>query len=138
MASRRAACRRRHCKRRLRNWPRAEIQKRRGSGWRLAGLTVAVTEEHALMIFRPFYRFDTGCAAYVFGCGGQGMCVVVDPQLDDVDAYAEFADAKGMRIVRVIDTHVHADHKSGGRALAHKTGAPYSLHRTAPVRFSFE
>lgn len=33
------------------------------------------------MIFRPFYRFDTGCAAYVFGCGGQGICCVVDPVL---------------------------------------------------------
>ena len=31
------------------------------------------------MIFRPFYRFDTGCAAYVFGCAGKGFaCVVVD------------------------------------------------------------
>lgn len=90
------------------------------------------------MIFRPFYRFDTGCAAYVFGCGGKGVGVVVDPHLDDVDAYADFAAAKGMRIVRVIDTHVHADHRSGGRALASKVGAPYSLHRAAPVRFPFE
>jgi hypothetical protein len=45
------------------------------------------------MIFRPFYRFDAGCAAYVFGCGGKGMCVAIDPHLDDVDAYADFADA---------------------------------------------
>ena len=43
------------------------------------------------MIFRPFYSFDTGCAAYVVGCGGQGKCAVVDPREDDVDAYAAFA-----------------------------------------------
>jgi glyoxylase-like metal-dependent hydrolase (beta-lactamase superfamily II) len=43
-----------------------------------------------------------------------------------------------MRIVQVIDTHVHADHRSGGRALASRTGAPYRLHRSAPVAFPFE
>lgn len=46
------------------------------------------------MFFRPFYRFDTGCAAYVFGCGGQGLACVVDPHEGDVDAYAEFAASK--------------------------------------------
>lgn len=90
------------------------------------------------MIFKPFYRFDTGCAAYVFGCGGKGKCVVVDPHLDDIDAYAAFAKEKGMRVVNVIDTHVHADHKSGGRALAQSLDTRYSLHRAAPVKFDFD
>jgi glyoxylase-like metal-dependent hydrolase (beta-lactamase superfamily II) len=89
------------------------------------------------MIFRPFYRFETGCAAYVFGCGGQGQCVVVDPHQDDVDAYLQFAAAKAMRITHVFDTHVHADHRSGGRALAARTAARYCLHRSAPVAFDF-
>lgn len=90
------------------------------------------------MIFRPFYRFETGCAAYVFGCGGQGICCVVDPHEADVDAYIEFAQAKAMRIAYVFETHVHADHRSGGRALAAKTGATYALHRSADVAFPFE
>jgi len=89
------------------------------------------------MIFRPFYRFETGCAAYLFGCGGKGKCVVVEPQEQDVDAYLRFADEKAMRITHVIDTHVHADHRSGGRALAARTGARYCLHRSAPVSFEF-
>jgi len=90
------------------------------------------------MIFRPFYRFETGCAAYVFGCGGQGICCVVDPHEADVDAYIQFAADKAMRIAYVFDTHVHADHRSGGRALAAKTGAKYALHRDADVAFPFE
>jgi glyoxylase-like metal-dependent hydrolase (beta-lactamase superfamily II) len=90
------------------------------------------------MIFRPFYRFETGCAAYVFGCGGQGICCVVDPHEADVDAYVEFAAAKAMRIAYVFETHVHADHRSGGRALAERTGATYALHRNADVAFAFE
>jgi len=63
------------------------------------------------VIFRPFYRFETGCAAYLFGCGGLGKCAVVDAHESDVDAYVEFAAAKAMRITHVIDTHVHADHR---------------------------
>jgi len=90
------------------------------------------------MIFRPFYRFETGCAAYVFGCGGHGVCCVVDPHEADVDDYIAFATAKGMRIAYVFETHVHADHRSGGRVLAEKTGARYALHRRADVTFSFD
>jgi hydroxyacylglutathione hydrolase len=90
------------------------------------------------MIFRPFHRFETGCAAYVFGCGGQGIACVVDPHEADVDAYIVFAESKGMRITHVFDTHVHADHRSGGRALAARTGARYCLQRSADVAFPFE
>ena len=90
------------------------------------------------MIFSPFYRFDTGCAAYVFGCGGHGLGCVVDPHARDVDAYIALATAKGLRISHVFDTHVHADHPSGGLALAARTGARYCLHAAADVAFAFE
>src|SRR5579864_4782366 len=90
------------------------------------------------MIFKPYYYFETGCAAYLFGCGSLGKCAVVDAHEGDVDAYSQFAAAKNMRITHVIDTHIHADHRSGGLALAAKTGANYCLHESAEVRFPFE
>jgi hydroxyacylglutathione hydrolase len=90
------------------------------------------------MFFRPFYRYETGCAAYVFGCGGLGKACVVDPHEADVDAYIAFAASKGMTITHVFDTHVHADHRSGARTLAERTGATYCLHRSAAVAFPFE
>jgi hypothetical protein len=43
------------------------------------------------MIFKPYYYFQTGCAAYLFGCGSLGMCAVVDAHVEDIEAYAEFA-----------------------------------------------
>jgi glyoxylase-like metal-dependent hydrolase (beta-lactamase superfamily II) len=89
------------------------------------------------MIFRPFHYFDTGCAAYVFGCTAAGKCAVVDPQARDVDSYIEFAAAKGMRITHVIDTHVHADHRSGGAELARRAGAHYCLHESAAMNSPF-
>jgi hydroxyacylglutathione hydrolase len=89
------------------------------------------------MIFRPFYYYDFGCAAYLLGCGTLHACAVVDARADDVDTYASFARAKDMRITQVIDTHVHADHRSGGAALAKATGGEYRLHEAADVRLPF-
>jgi hydroxyacylglutathione hydrolase len=89
------------------------------------------------VIFRPFFDFDRGCAAYLFGCGGHGLCAVVDARELEVDEYIRFADAKGMRIAQVFDTHVHADHLSGGPTLAERVGAPYRLHGAADVRRPF-
>jgi hydroxyacylglutathione hydrolase len=90
------------------------------------------------MIFRPYYYYETGCAAYLFGCGTLGKCAVVDAHERDIDAYAEFAASKEMRITHVIDTHVHADHRSGGLALAQKVGATYCLHESADVVIPFK
>ena len=83
------------------------------------------------MIFRPFYYFDRGCAAYLFGCGTLGRCTVVDARADDVDTYVTFAASKNMRITHVIDTHVHADHLSGGPKLSREVEAAYCLHESA-------
>jgi Zn-dependent hydrolases, including glyoxylases len=59
----------------------------------------------------------------------------VDPQANDIDTYIQFAKAKGMEIKYVVDTHVQADHVSGGRTLAQLTGADYCLHESADVAF---
>lgn len=90
------------------------------------------------MIFKPYYTFESGCAAYLFGCGGLGKCAVVDPQLTMVDEYLSFAASKGMKITHVIETHVHADHRSGGSVLAEKAGARYALHRVAEIDQPFD
>jgi glyoxylase-like metal-dependent hydrolase (beta-lactamase superfamily II) len=62
----------------------------------------------------------------------------VDAREEDVDAYEAFSRSKGMAITAVIDTHIHADHRSGGPALAARTGAKYCLHESAEVNLSFE
>ena len=89
------------------------------------------------MIFRPYYSYETGCAAYLFGCGGLGKAAVVDPLERDVESYLEFAAQKSMKITHVIETHIHADHRSGGRVLAERAGASYCLHASANVDFPF-
>jgi glyoxylase-like metal-dependent hydrolase (beta-lactamase superfamily II) len=66
-----------------------------------------------------------------------GRTAVVDPRADDVEAYVAFAAGQGLTVSHVIDTHVHADHRSGGQLLADKVGADYCLHEAADVRRRF-
>lgn len=61
----------------------------------------------------------------------------MDPQAHDIESYLAFASAKGMEIKYVIDTHIQADHVSGGRSLSEVTGAQYCLHSSANVDFNF-
>jgi len=67
-------------------------------------------------------RRGKGCLSYVIVSGGEA--VVVDPSRH-VEWYEGFVRAEGSRIVRVLDTHIHADHVSGGPALALRLGVPY-------------
>lgn len=78
--------------------------------------------------------------SYFFGCGGLGKAVAVDVVAGDEPWFVEQAAQAGVTITHVIDTHVHADHVSGGRKLAELTGAPYCLHESARdlVHFDFE
>jgi glyoxylase-like metal-dependent hydrolase (beta-lactamase superfamily II) len=82
------------------------------------------------MIFRQFLHTAPIGASYLFGCGGRAQCVVVDP-VEDIEAYLGASRETGMRIMHVIDSHVHADHRSGGRALAEASGATYLVHESA-------
>ena len=66
------------------------------------------------MILRQFLHSDPVAASYLFGCGGKATAAVVDP-VGDIAPYLEAAAATGMRILYVIDTHIHADHISSGR-----------------------
>jgi glyoxylase-like metal-dependent hydrolase (beta-lactamase superfamily II) len=86
------------------------------------------------MILRPFLHPDPVAISYLFGCGGHAAGAVADP-VGDIEPYLRLADETGLRLRFVIDTHVHADHRSAGRALAAAAGAEYVLHRAAQVVF---
>jgi len=88
------------------------------------------------VILRQFLHIDPVAASYLLGCGGRAAAAVVDP-VGDVGQYLSAADATGMRIHYVIDTHLHADHVSAGRPLAEAAGAEYVLFADAKVAFAF-
>jgi glyoxylase-like metal-dependent hydrolase (beta-lactamase superfamily II)/rhodanese-related sulfurtransferase len=79
-----------------------------------------------------FERPSSGCLSYLLEDGGEAA--VVDPLAAAVDEYVAAAEERGASVEYVIDTHVHADHVSGVRALADKTGAERVLPAGASDR----
>src|SRR5437660_12632562 len=88
-----------------------------------------------MMYFKQIVKEDLGCAAYMVGCLDKGICAVVDPRLDMVEDILELVAAKEMRVISVIESHVHADSVSGSRELARRTGATIYVHERAAVDY---
>lgn len=78
------------------------------------------------MFFRRFYDDGLAQASYLIGCEKSGEAVVVDANRD-IAQYLSTAAAERLRIVRVTETHIHADFVSGSRELARRTGAALLL-----------
>lgn len=91
------------------------------------------------MFFRQLATKESSLS-YFFGCGTMGKSMAVDVVAGDEEWFIEEAKKAGVTINYVIDTHVHADHYSGGRKLAELVGAPYCLHESDKevVKFDFE
>ena len=87
------------------------------------------------MFFRQLLYDETACASYLLGCPTHGRFAVVDPHIDLVDDYLALAEAQGVPIVAVLETHVQADHVSGLPALVERTGATAYLPAGADVEF---
>jgi glyoxylase-like metal-dependent hydrolase (beta-lactamase superfamily II)/rhodanese-related sulfurtransferase len=82
---------------------------------------VPVREQDIFEIWQ-LNRRGKGCLSYVVISGGEA--VVIDPSRA-VEIYESFLARAAARLVYVLDTHVHADHISGGPALAARLGAHY-------------
>src|ERR687888_599407 len=87
------------------------------------------------MFFRQLLNDETACASYLLGCPTHRQFAVVDPHVDLVDEYIALADAQGVPIVAVLETHVQADHVSGLPALVARTGATAYLPAGSGVEF---
>jgi glyoxylase-like metal-dependent hydrolase (beta-lactamase superfamily II)/rhodanese-related sulfurtransferase len=80
---------------------------------------------------------DLGCASYLVGDEDAGEAVVVDPAYA-IEQYLEEAQRRDVRIIRVLETHTHADHVSGHGRLALEHAIPVSIHSLAEPAYPFE
>jgi len=78
------------------------------------------------MIVRRFYDVKLAQTSYLIACGEAGVGVVIDPNRD-LGPYIAAAEAEGVRIADVTETHIHADFVSGAKDLARRTGATLRL-----------
>ncbi|MDT8069425.1 MAG: MBL fold metallo-hydrolase [Terriglobia bacterium] len=93
-------------------------------GWGEYYAVGAVVETGDLSIYQVS-RPARGCLSYVIA--SDGHAIIIDP-LRHIEHYTALARERGFKIELVLDTHGHADHVSGGPALAAATGATYHLH----------
>lgn len=71
-----------------------------------------------------FVRIGKGCLSYMI-ISGEEAAVIDSVRMTDV--FEKFAGERGAKIVHALDTHLHADHISGGKRLADRNGAKYWL-----------
>jgi hydroxyacylglutathione hydrolase len=89
------------------------------------------------VLFRQLVDDDLGCSSYLIGDDETREAAVVDPAYA-IEPYLEEAERGGLRIVRVLETHTHADHVSGHGRLALEHGTPVSVHPLAQAEYPFE
>jgi glyoxylase-like metal-dependent hydrolase (beta-lactamase superfamily II)/rhodanese-related sulfurtransferase len=83
-----------------------------------------VVEKEAYQIYQ-IDRVARGCLSYVLI--SQGRAVIIDPARH-IDEYQRILTDSDAELELLLDTHAHADHISGGPALAEISGAPYHMH----------
>ncbi|MGI8818118.1 MAG: MBL fold metallo-hydrolase [Gemmatimonadales bacterium] len=88
------------------------------------------------MLLRRFYDPKLAQASYLLGCTSTGEALVVDPSRD-IDPYLQAADAEGLKVAHVTETHIHADFVSGARELAHRAGARLYLSEAGGDRWRY-
>ena len=89
------------------------------------------------MLFRQFVDDDLGCASYLIGDEDAGVAAIVDPPYA-IEPVLDEAERRGVRVVRTIETHTHADHLSGHGRLALEHGIPVSIHPAAEAAYDHD
>lgn len=92
-----------------------------------------VYEDENIKVYQ-FIRVGKGCLSYMVISGKEAL--VVDPSRF-IDVYESVAKKENVAITHIVDSHLHADHISGGKYLANKVGATYYLMKSEGAIFDF-
>lgn len=91
-------------------------------------------EDDKITVYQ-FVRVGKGCLSYLVVSGEEAL--VIDPSRF-IDDYLRVAEKEGVRITHIVDSHLHADHITGGPELAKRTGATYYLMKSEGAIIPFE
>lgn len=73
------------------------------------------------MIFRQLFDSVSGTYTYLLASRTGGEALIIDPVLEKVDRYIQLVDELDLKLVKAVDTHLHADHITGLGALRDRT-----------------
>ena len=73
------------------------------------------------MIFEQLFDNKSSTYTYILSSGKGREALIIDPVLDNTEQYLNLLDKLELRLVKVIDTHIHADHITGLNELSQRT-----------------
>src|SRR5207247_7302516 len=73
------------------------------------------------MIFRQLFDQTSGTYSYLLASRPGGEALIIDPVLEKVDRYLQLVKELDLKLVKAVDTHLHADHITGLGALRDRT-----------------
>ena len=73
------------------------------------------------MIFKQVFDTKTSTYTYLIASAKGREAVIIDPVLENVDEYIQLLKELDLKLVKVIDTHIHADHVTGATKLKQAT-----------------
>lgn len=73
------------------------------------------------MIFRQLFDSVSGTYSYLLASRKGGEALIIDPVLEKVDRYLQLVRELDLKLVKAVDTHIHADHVTGLGALRDRT-----------------
>jgi glyoxylase-like metal-dependent hydrolase (beta-lactamase superfamily II)/rhodanese-related sulfurtransferase len=79
------------------------------------------TDTEARMIFRQLFDGTSGTYTYLLASRHGGEALIIDPVLERVDRYLQLVRELDLRLVKAVDTHLHADHVTGLGELRDRT-----------------
>jgi glyoxylase-like metal-dependent hydrolase (beta-lactamase superfamily II) len=90
-------------------------------------------EKHTKDYLFEQFRVERGCLGYVVADRETREAAFVDPEVEMVEPMLDLVYREGLKPRYIIDTHTHADHISGAKALKAKTVARVVMHAKAPA-----
>ncbi|PPR47814.1 MAG: Beta-lactamase hydrolase-like protein [Alphaproteobacteria bacterium MarineAlpha5_Bin9] len=85
------------------------------------------------MIFRQFFDSVSSTYTYLISSGKGREALIIDPVFEKTNQYIQLLEQLELKLVKVIDTHIHADHISGLRELQKRTKCITLMGEGAPA-----
>ena len=85
------------------------------------------------MIFRQLFDLKSSTYTYLIASGKGREAIIIDPVLENVQQYLNILAELDLKLVKVIDTHIHADHITGAGHLKKKTNCSTLMGENTPA-----
>ena len=85
------------------------------------------------MIFNKLFDNKSSTYTYIISSGKGREALIIDPVIEHTDEYVRVLESLDLKLVKVIDTHIHADHTSGIGELRNQTNCATLMGEKAPA-----